>query len=60
MHGTLIQETLHNLFQLSAPDMHYEEPIDGNFHNYTADILRSFDNTDSSESETDQEDTKQL
>lgn len=41
-------------------DIHYEEPIDGNFRDYTADILRAIDNTDSSESETDQEeDAKQ-
>ena len=25
-------------------DMHYEEPVDGNFRDYTADILRAIDN----------------
>ena len=38
-------------------DVRYEELVNGNFRDYTADILRAIDNTDSSDSETDQEDT---
>ena len=34
-------------------DVHYEEAVDGNFRDYTADIVRAIDNTDSSDSETD-------
>ena len=40
-------------------DVHYEETVDGNFRDYTADILRAIDNTDSSDSETDSEDSEQ-
>ena len=35
---------------------HYEEPVDGNFRDYTKDILSAIDNTDESDTDTDPED----
>ena len=32
---------------------HYEEPVDGNFRDYTKDILSAIDNTDESDTDTD-------